>query len=421
MVHLSQFKKPLDRFESKFTEDSANGRVVSPGKINTYLNQLGKPNAELKQGMLEDFIDKADKYRDVISKTHANLGIASPLQPASLNLAKMTLDKSTAGSRTADYLVKKGLANATGSGLGALAGGAAGSIAGAPSIGALIGEHAMGPFFSRILDAVAGPIVRTATNSRGFKSAVDYGVAVTRGQTLMNNAAKNVFRAGADILPQYAMPSEKDNGRLNKQLKDIQNNPQSILANNTSDLGHYFPDHAGVMSAKLASVSQFLNAARPGMSKPNPMDTAQPPTTAQQSQYNKVLSMAQQPLSVLQSIKDGSLSAQDLKAYRMMHPAMYTAISQKLTEEMNNAISKGQEIPYKTKMGLSLFLGQAMDSTMTQQGIQAAQPKPPMAQPQTPMQPASNPKRSTKDLPKMPNMYKTATQAAEADRNTRSK
>jgi hypothetical protein len=46
---------------------------------------------------------------------------------------------------------------------------------------------------------------------------------------------------------------------------------------------------------------------------------------------------------------------------------------QKLTNEMIGVTEKEMSIPYKTKMSLSLFMGQPLDSTMTPQFIQATQ------------------------------------------------
>jgi hypothetical protein len=48
-------------------------------------------------------------------------------------------------------------------------------------------------------------------------------------------------------------------------------------------------------------------------------------------------------------------------------------MSQKLYRDMIHAVHDGQVVPYQTVMGLSSFLGQPLDSTMTPMAIQTAQ------------------------------------------------
>jgi hypothetical protein len=82
---------------------------------------------------------------------------------------------------------------------------------------------------------------------------------------------------------------------------------------------------------------------------------------------------------------------------------------------MINASERDDLIPYKTKMGLSLFMGQPVDSSMTPQSIVAAQPVP-AQQPQGGQQ---GPKKSTDKLGKSTSSYRTASQDAEYDRGER--
>jgi hypothetical protein len=79
---------------------------------------------------------------------------------------------------------------------------------------------------------------------------------------------------------------------------------------------------------------------------------------------------------------------------------------------MTESLSKGKSIPYKTRIGLSMFMAQPLDSTMTPGAILSAQP-----QPAPPPQPQGKEKGSS--LAKLPKSYQTPGQAAESDRSDR--
>jgi hypothetical protein len=105
---------------------------------------------------------------------------------------------------------------------------------------------------------------------------------------------------------------------------------------------------------------------------------------------------------------------QDLRA---LHPEFADSISKKLLAEVSAQSAAGKPVPYRTRLGLSMFMGQPLDSTMTPQSIMAALPKP-----SQPMQQA--PAKKSKGSPskmssKSSNLYKTADQGAESDRSDR--
>lgn len=248
--------------------------------------------------------------------------------------------------------------------------------------------------------------------SEGFKSMVDFIHATMKGENLAAKATKNIFKAGSEVLPQSFVPGEKDRNKLDKQLQMLRKDPNAALeiGGKTS---HYMPEHGQALSQTVMQAANYLNSIRPNQDPKNPLDTKIPASPAQKAIYNNALDIAQQPLVVLKKLQEGRLSSQDLIHLQNISPNVYTKLQAKLTEQMTDAIAKGEVIPYKTRLGLALFLQQPLDSTMTPNGIMAAQPKPPQAQPGTATQPAQNPKHSTTPLSKMPNAYKTSAQSRE--------
>jgi hypothetical protein len=91
-------------------------------------------------------------------------------------------------------------------------------------------------------------------------------------------------------------------------------------------------------------------------------------------------------------------------------------MASKILNEMTTHLSKQEKIPYKTKIGLSVFLGQPLDQTMMSQSIMAAQPKGPS---QNPMQQrAPTARGSFKDLGKISSQVMTPQQARIQSRST---
>ncbi len=245
--------------------------------------------------------------------------------------------------------------------------------------------------------------------SEGFKAMVDFIQHTIEGENLLSKASKNLFKAGVDVLPQSFLPNEKQVKKLDKQLSELKTDP-SPLFNVGGKTGHYLPDQGTVMGQISANASNYLNGLRPSVDKKNPLDSEIKPSSFQEAAYHRALQIAEQPMVVLNHIAKGTLTPSDVQTLKTIYPALYQRMSQKITFQMMETVSKGDSIPYKTRLNLSLFLGMPLDSTMTSQGILSAQPK--MVSPMPTQAPRT--KHSTASLNKLAEQDMTAAQAAEA-------
>lgn len=413
---FKEYLPALNDFERKFTVEVAGERQIDPAKIQTYMNQIGKPNAEVKQSMLKNFLDASEKYKKVISDSHANLGLETPVQDAAMNSTLATLKEQTVGGKLADAFIEKGLKSGSlagtsvGVGIGGLLGGHTGAV-----VGAVVGEKALSPFFNSILPAIAKVVLDKPTSAPGLKAAVDYGVQVAKGEAALTKAAKSIFKAGAEVIPQaIRMTAEKSTEKLDKMLQQIRLNPQMLFAKE-SDTHSYLPNHGMAVDQSVGNAVTYLNSLRPDLDKKSPLDSTPVPSTTQKAAYNNALIIAQQPLSVLEKVKAGTITAQDIQTLGTLYPSLYNRMAQKLTSEIIDVTSKGEMIPYKTRIGVSMFLGQPLDSTMNPMSIQAAQisrTEEPESQQSAQMAPKGS--KSAPALQKMPNMYRTPGEARAA-------
>lgn len=369
---FTKYLPSLQDFEKKFTSKIGNDRIVDVGKMQTLKNQLGKANGELKQSMLQNFLDDSGKYQKAISQAHEQIESENPFQHTSLSAIKGFLGKQTPGAIIADKLMDKGLAKIAGQTIGGTVGSAIGSAVGHPAIGFLAGEHAIGPTIESILPALAKPIMENPSSASGLKAAADYGLAVVKGEKLFNSAAKNLFKGNAEILPKYLFPDEKQRKRLEKRLDEAQTDPSKLL-NIGGDIGHYLPHHNITIAETAARAINYLNSIKPKSPTRGLLDGKFEISNAAKAAYERNLDIAEQPLIVVQHIKDGTLQSGDVVALKNMFPGAYSKLKSTLTHQLIEHTSREEMIPYEQRLGLSLFLAQPLDSTMSPQAIMAAQ------------------------------------------------
>ncbi len=256
--------------------------------------------------------------------------------------------------------------------------------------------------------------------SEGFKAMVDFIHAASKGETIINRGAVNLFKGGAQVITANTMPNVADREKLDKIVSKVQDNPQKYIMNQeNSHVGHYLPAHQVSLAQSTTQALTYLQSLKPKAYKASPLDRPIEPTKLEMSRYNRALDIAQQPAVVLQHIKDGTLQASDIKDLDAMYPALHQRMIQKLQNEMVKSVDNGDPIPYKTRIGISLFMGQPLDTSMTPTSIQAAQlahlPPPSRGKPQE----QGKTKKSTSAVGKSEKAYKTPMQAAEVDKSSR--
>lgn len=293
-----------------------------------------------------------------------------------------------------------------------------------PFAGFLIGEGAQA-LSHKIPDAMNLAFLKWAGSNQpvkaeGMKAMIDFFHNTYKGDNLIAKATKAVLKPGAQVIAANLMPVKADRDKLDKLVTKIQNNPDKFMqAQTQSDVGHYLPDHQAGISKTTTTAVQYLQTLKPQPFKSSPLDKPIEPTKAQQSRYDRALDIAQQPAIVMQHLKDGTLQASDIQDLNAMYPGLYHKMVTQLSNEMNTKTADDEQIPYRTKIGMSLFMGTPLDSTMTPMAIQAAQlTHLPTQKPQGPGK-GEDSKHSTEKLGKSNKSYQTPGQAAEADRSNR--
>lgn len=283
--------------------------------------------------------------------------------------------------------------------------------------GKFIGRDAPDAMKASLLKFLGSPEVLEGS---AWKSLADYFQAAQRGEVMLTRSAKAVLKSSQEVLPQSKFPDEKGREKLDKRLKQFQLDPSKML-DVGGKVGHYAPDHAQAMGQMVAQTVNYLNSLRPQVVQNSPLDAPFEPAL-EKERFNSALDIAQQPLMVLQNIKDGVLVPDNVTDLQNMFPALYSEMSNKVMGELVNHLSDGGSVDYDTQIGLSMFLGQPLDSTLSQQSIasiQMAQNRTAQSEQAKQQMGASAPEgKSLKSLDKMSASYKTNAQSRESQRQS---
>lgn len=364
---FSKFAPALKDFQSKFMEKVGGVYEISPSKIQTFENQLGKASAKTKQKMLQNFVDAAGEYRSVIDEAHGTVGLESPIKDTPMNAITRSLQDVTSGQKIADAVIDK-LAGKLG---GSAIGGAIGSLAGHAWLGALVGEHALPSFFKSAMPVLLKAFTEKEASAEGAKSAVQMTMAAIRGDNAATKAVRGLFSEASPELS-HLIVDKRSRDKLMKQVADYQTDPEKYSQVGGAT-GHYMPNHDIALKETASNAVNYLQTIKPAIQKRAPLDPEIKPTAAQMAQYHRAVDIAQQPLTVLRLIKEGKLTPQDVQHLTALYPELHNGINQKIMDTMTDHVAKGKTVPYSIRLGLSQLMGQPLDSGMSQAGIASNQ------------------------------------------------
>lgn len=446
--------------------DQATGQSVSevdPAKINTLLNaaKKGKELVGFKGQKVMDFLEPAKKFIKTVEDLHIAHGVENTLPAVSTSVLDEMLGKElSSGAKMANWLFGAG-PGAIGWAGGHAVGTAVGSTIGHPYLGYRAGEHAapllaeMGRKPTRW--AVAGLLrALSAGEVSGVPEAIHYAERINKGAQQIENGINNVFRLGGksafegsaseaerEALRKYIaegkfndeVDSQKNKGSqqpnpmvgpkpafakggevLAPEPAPMSDKPAKPILAGTDKISRIYPEQAMLLGSAKSRINSYLNQIRPeNVQQKLPFDEAMP-DKAKEKSYNRALDLANRPLTILNSIKKGTLDVEEVQHFNSLYPELSSTLKKKLTQKVLESQMKNEKPPYKVRQALSLFVGSPLDANLTPQNIQAAQQTfvrnmPPPAPGKKPKSPS---KGSTEGLSDVYQQYQTRNQAIEA-------
>lgn len=249
-------------------------------------------------------------------------------------------------------------------------------------------------------------------NADAFRAAGKLAEDASQGMTAIKAASRALYKKNIEAVPRVLVPTKEQTKDLDDRIKVLQNKPKEMFALG-GEVGHYMPNHATSLGAIAGRAVNTLNSLRPEFPQLSPLDTKMEPSPVEKSTYRGHLEVAQQPLMMIHHMQHNTLTPAHVNTFKTIYPELYHHMGKELTDAMVEHLSEEKTIPFKLRQGLSTYLGQPMDSSLSQPSIAAAQGSLMMSQPPPTQAPVTKNKRDTSKIGEAPNQYRTADQSAQ--------
>lgn len=267
-------------------------------------------------------------------------------------------------------------------------------------------KKAMAPAVEKILDRpmtaatekIVYPVVLKMLGTgetSGLFDAIDHASDISRGMSKINTAVGNMFKLGSQrVVDEVANDRDREKiknfiekGGVGQQIqeqvqKDAQApEPQAFaeggevkpVLQGSDVISKHFPEQAMMMAAAKGRISNYLNSLRPQKNHAKLPYDRDPSHEMDEKKYHKAIDIAASPLSILNKVKDGSITPEELGHFTQMFPEMHSHLSKEMTKKISKQQIDEEQPHYKTRQGLSMFLGAPLDSSFTPANIMAAQ------------------------------------------------
>jgi len=115
---------------------------------------------------------------------------------------------------------------------------------------------------------------------------------------------------------------------------------------------------------------QFLASKRPGPGIQLPLSPKYKPSQSEISDFNHYYDLVEDPLSALTELRQGNLVPSTIETLQTVYPGLYSEMKSSIVEEITN---RDNDVPYRERMLLSMFLGSDLDESLLSQNVQANQ------------------------------------------------
>lgn len=169
----------------------------------------------------------------------------------------------------------------------------------------------------------------------------------------ITNASKNVF------VKMSAEEKAKELEKIKDKIISKTNSPDNYVntvSESTKQISDVAPQISAGIQVSTTKATEFLKSKMPNTNPVGPLSPDRKPSDAELSKFFRYYTVIENPLSVLHQVKDGTLTPESMEVMNNVYPRllgdMRTTIFDKLA-----GMKKRNDIPYKTKVVLSAFLG----------------------------------------------------------------
>lgn len=352
----TQFMRPVSK------QAGVVGKEINPNKINSFFNKVGTDAGDSASTVLSRHMAASQGLLDQIEGLYKEL----PDKAFDKDAIKSVLDKNTyliekAQQQSETSNLYKGLMQ-PGSGEANLETAAAASLAlHHPVVGAALEAY----------NALKNPgktIQRLANLERVVQktaSEIENGVRVlVSGSSKAFNITKGEIASG--IAKDFGKDSAKTEKLFEKRKNDINKysqNPQILndtLIKGTEGLYPHAPDTTMGMQRVTSAGISFLASKLPQHMGLGALSPDWKPTRDEVAKFHRYYEVVENPTNVLKQAASGTLTPEALEVMQNVYPRMYDQMKREVFERM---VKQKQPIPYRSRMMMSMFMGQDVDGS----------------------------------------------------------
>ena len=337
-------------FTTRYGIDETNawrpGEVVDPAKAGAYFNNITSPSKDLTHRTVMDFLDNRARLGQAVldrgeldAKQIANVkDVIAATERAKATLTK-TVDQFKAENQWAQ--LKEGITQ--GAGLGPAV------------IGGLITHGPIGG----LLGLGLAKALRVAMNSGQTISHLATFVKMTR------ESDNRIVRTLVDFVKGKARPKVPLDSsayvRRAAGVSEMMANPDKLaerIGTNLGDLRTRAPRLADAMTGAALTGIQFLSQKLPPIPPADPFEPNRkpmPPPIGQRETWLRYYNAVQDPLTVLDDLRDGRINMEGVEVLRDVYPPLFQHVRQQTFDLM--ASGRMEAMSKQQRIGLGLALG----------------------------------------------------------------
>lgn len=364
----SAFKTAQTNFRKSFMvkQASSTGRpiyVISPSKVDSLFNRFDDVSQDLKKQYMNEFINQTNSIAKASENYHGYKQGEKSISDYVDSLANKNEDL----RQVAQIMGTKGSGNSSLQGLTAI---------GAHTLGIPDAVTGAAVLASKAYKAISNPYELGSTLNNTFSKLKAIGDILQKSTKSIDLGAKSIFSGNTSraISSGLGSLSEKQYTKHADRIQELSNNPDELmkhLDNTTKALYEAAPNISTGLHSTITNGIQFLQTKLPKPMNELPLNAPWMPSFSQKAKFNKYFGAVNNPIKVLDQIKDGSLSNEEMEALQAVHPELLQQMQQKVMENMT--AKKLPSLNYSTKIALSKFLGQPLESGMLPQVIASNQ------------------------------------------------
>ena len=206
-----------------------------------------------------------------------------------------------------------------------------------------------------------------------------FGKASARmGETIAGGVGRVFSGAAAEAAAKGSetVINASNYGKVAAQVRAHAADPQMLADASQKQTGpwsSHAPGASGEVAGIAARATQHLASKLPQEGAQAAFGAPYKPSAAELAAFNRAAKIAERPAAILEEIANGTVHPDHVQALSVIYPSIHREMSLQIMDRMAALTAKGGKVPFKTQMGLTLFLGGNVNGALAPASMAANQ------------------------------------------------